>query len=132
MDRAFSAALNFNKQGGLVPAVVQDWQTSEVLMVAYMNPEALTKTLQTGKMHYYSRSRGKQWMKGETSGHMQDVVEVRVDCEDNALLFKVRQHGGAACHTGYRSCFHRRLGKDGQLEVTEQTKVFDPATVYGS
>jgi phosphoribosyl-AMP cyclohydrolase len=111
-------------KGDLVPAIVQDAQTGEVLMLAYMNREALAKTLETGKAHYWSRSRGKLWLKGESSGHFQKVVEARIDCDQDAILLKVRQEGGA-CHTGYRSCFYRDL--EGNV-VGE--KVFDPDEVY--
>ena len=111
-------------KGDLVPAIVQDAESGEVLMLAYMNREALAKTLETGKAHYWSRSRGKLWLKGESSGHFQKVVEARIDCDQDAILLKVRQEGGA-CHTGYRSCFYRDL--DGEV-VGEQ--VFDPDEVY--
>ncbi len=103
-------------QKGLVPVIVQDLETKEVLMLAYANEDALKLTLKTGKAHYWSRSRGKIWMKGETSGNFQDVVEVRVDCDGDALLYIVRQKG-VACHTGSYSCFFRKLedrvGKNG-------------------
>ena len=122
--------LDFDKAGGLIPAVVQDDKTGEVLMVAYLNREAFERTRQTGRMHYYSRSRGKLWMKGETSGHVQEVREIRVDCDLDAAVFRIRQVGGAACHTGYRSCFHRRLEPGGTLTLIEKEKVFDPAQVY--
>jgi phosphoribosyl-AMP cyclohydrolase len=123
--------LDFDKAGGLVTAVVQDAASGEVLMVAYLNREAFQRTRETGRMHYYSRSRSKLWMKGETSGHVQEVQEILVDCDLDAAVFKVRQVGGAACHTGYRSCFHRRLEPGGALTVIEPEKVFDPAQVYG-
>jgi phosphoribosyl-AMP cyclohydrolase len=122
--------LDFEKAGGLIPAIVQDHQTGEVLMVAYLNREAFERTRETGRMHYYSRSRNKLWMKGETSGHVQEVQEILVDCDLDAAVFKIRQVGGAACHTGYRSCFHRRLEPSGELTITETAKVFDPAQVY--
>ena len=122
--------LDFDKAGGLIPAVVQDYRTGEVLMVAYLNREAFERTRQTGRMHYYSRSRERLWMKGETSGHVQEVQEILVDCDQDAAVFKIRQVGGAACHTGYRSCFHRRLEGSGELTVIEAEKVFDPAQVY--
>jgi len=111
-------------KGDLVPAVVQDAETGEVLMLAYMNQEALAKTLETGKAHYWSRSRGKLWLKGESSGHFQKVVETRIDCDQDAILLKVEQEGGA-CHMGYRSCFFRDL----EGEVVGE-KVFDPDEVY--
>ena len=122
--------MRFDKLGGLLPAVVQDAESGEVLMLAFMNEEAFQKTLETGRMHYFSRSRNKLWMKGETSGHVQEVQEILVDCDLDAAVFKIRQVGGAACHTGYRSCFHRRLEGSGELTVIEAEKVFDPAQVY--
>ena len=111
-------------KGDLVPAIVQDAESGEVLMLAYMNREALAKTLETGKAHFWSRSRKKLWLKGESSGHFQKVVEARIDCDQDAILLKVIQEGGA-CHTGYRSCFYRDL--EGNV-VGE--KVFDPDEVY--
>ena len=124
--------LDFGKQGGLIPAIVQDWRTGEVLMVAYLNEEAFRRTRATGKMHYFSRSRQRIWMKGETSGHVQQVKEVLVDCDEDALLFKIEQAGGAACHTGYRTCFFRRLEADGGLNHVAGERVFDPERVYGT
>ncbi|MEM0202839.1 MAG: phosphoribosyl-AMP cyclohydrolase [Archaeoglobaceae archaeon] len=96
---------------GLIPVVVQDVGTKEVLMVAYANEEALRKTLETGYAHYWSRSRNKLWMKGETSGNTQKIAEIRVDCDCDTLLYLVEQKGNA-CHTGHRSCFFRRLGDE--------------------
>jgi phosphoribosyl-AMP cyclohydrolase len=119
---------NFEKGEGLVPTVVQDDQTGEVLMLAYMNKEAWLKTLATGKAHYWSRSRQSLWLKGETSGHVQLISEVRLDCDEDTILLKVKQVGNAACHTGYRSCFYRKW-VDGVL-VTEGETVFDPKEVY--
>jgi phosphoribosyl-AMP cyclohydrolase len=110
---------------GLVPAVAQDATTGEVLMLAYVSPEALARTRETGVAHYYSRSREEVWEKGATSGHTQSVREVRVDCDADALLYRVEQSGGA-CHTGFRSCFHRTV--DGE---TVGERVFDPDEVYG-
>ena len=109
---------------GLVPAVAQDADTGEVLMLAYVNSEALARTRETGEAHYYSRSRDELWRKGSSSGHTQRVGEVRVDCDADALLYLVDQTGGA-CHTGHRSCFHRTLDGDSVGE-----RVFDPAEVY--
>lgn len=109
---------------GLVPVVAQSAEDGEVLMLAYANEEAVDRTLETGEGHYYSRSRGELWHKGASSGHTQQVEEVRVDCDADSLLYVVEQAGGA-CHTGYRSCFHRTI--DGEL-VGE--KVFDPDEVY--
>ena len=113
----------------MIPAIVQDWKTGEVLMVAYMNGESWAKTRETGKACFWSRSRKKLWLKGETSGHVQIVKEVYLDCDNDALLLKVEQTGGAACHTGYRSCFYRRVA-DGRLETVGE-RVFDPKEVYG-
>jgi phosphoribosyl-AMP cyclohydrolase len=120
--------VDFDKAGGLVPVVAQDAATGEVLMLAWMNREALEETLRTGRACYYSRSRQRLWRKGEESGHFQEVVDVLVDCDQDTVLLKVRQIGGAACHTGHRSCFHRRI-QDGSLQVIAE-RVFDPATVY--
>ncbi len=121
--------IDFEKGGGLIPAIVQDWNTGDILMVAYMNAESWAKTRQTGKACFWSRSRRKLWMKGETSGHVQIVREAYVDCDGDALLLKVEQLGGAACHTGYRSCFYRKIGEQGVEIVGE--RVFDPVEVYG-
>ena len=106
-------SLDFSKLDGLVPAVAQDWRTGEVLMVAFMNRESWELTLKTGIMHYWSRSRGKLWKKGETSGNIQEVKELRIDCDEDCVLARVRQVGETACHTGYRSCFHRIVEGDG-------------------
>jgi phosphoribosyl-AMP cyclohydrolase len=122
----------FDKLNGLLPAVIQDAETGEVLMVAFMNEEAYRRTLETGRMHYYSRSRGALWMKGETSGHVQEVKEVLIDCDEDTALFKIRQVGGAACHTGFNSCFFRRVETDGSLTQIKAERVFDPAKVYGT
>ena len=100
--------LDFDKMGGLVPAIIQDAKTGKVLMLAYMNPIAWEKTLETGKAWFYSRSRDKQWMKGEESGNVQIVKEVFVDCDDDTVLLKVEQVGNAACHKGYTSCFFQK------------------------
>ena len=109
--------LDFKKNNGLIPAVVQDHITGEVLMLAYMNEEAFTETLKTGKATYYSRSRKSLWIKGETSGHVQLVKEIRVDCDLDTLLLKVEQIGGAACHKGYRSCFFSKLEEQDRKSV---------------
>lgn len=114
---------------GLVVAIAQDAATKDVLMVAYMNEATLRQTLDTGRMTYWSRSRQKVWQKGETSGHIQHVHSVRVDCDGDALLFGVEQVGEAACHTGHRSCFFRRLDDGTLVDAGEQ--VFDPDDVYG-
>jgi len=123
------AALNFSKMGGLAPAIVQDHDTGEVLMLAFMNQAAWEATLETGKATYYSRSRDKLWVKGESSGHVQLVKEIRVDCDEDTILLKVDQVGGAACHLGYKSCFFRKASPDGSLQTTE-TRVFNPDEVY--
>ena len=121
-------ALRFDKGDGLVPAIVQDWQTGDVLMLAYVNAESWQKTLDTKKAHYWSRSRNKIWLKGESSGHVQLVKEIFVDCDEDTVIFKVEQLGGAACHKGYRSCFFRRVGSGG-FEIKDKP-VFDPEKVY--
>ncbi|MGB9838102.1 phosphoribosyl-AMP cyclohydrolase [Methanothermobacter sp.] len=114
----------------LIIAVAQDHRTGEVLMVAYMNREALERTLETGLAHYWSTSRGKLWLKGESSGHLQRVMDVLVDCDADAVVLKVEQEGGA-CHTGYRSCFYRSIDGD-ELRVREDAvRVFDPDEIYG-
>jgi phosphoribosyl-AMP cyclohydrolase len=115
--------------GGLVPAIAQDADTGEVLMVAWMNADALRQTLKTGLAHYWSRSRQSLWRKGEKSGHVQKVREIRTDCDKDVLLLKVEQIGGAACHTGYRSCFSWRLQKESWVEDGE--KIFNPEDKYG-
>ena len=119
---------------GLVTAVVTDAKSGDVLMVAHMNAEAVAKTIESGEAWYYSRSRKKLWKKGESSGHVQRVVELRVDCDQDALWLKVEQAGEGACHTGRRSCFYRAvpLGKAGsvKLEFRDAEKTFDPAKVY--
>lgn len=120
--------LKFNSQN-LIPAIIQDVNNNEILMMAYMNKESLIKTLKTGKTHFYSRSRQKIWKKGETSGHTQTVKEILIDCDMDTLLIKVQQEGGA-CHTGYRSCFFRKVeGKFDNLRIIAK-KVFDPEKVY--
>ena len=120
---------------GLVTAVVTDADSGELLMVAHMNAEALQKTLETGQAWYWSRSRKELWLKGGTSGETQQIAEIRVDCDQDAVWLKVRPQGhGAACHTGRRSCFYRRVGTEGggfRLMVDEEPVLFDPDTVYG-
>ncbi|MEN8188294.1 MAG: phosphoribosyl-AMP cyclohydrolase [Thermodesulfobacteriota bacterium] len=121
--------LNFHKgPNGLLPAIVQDHETLEILMLAYINEEAWDKTLGTGKAHYWSRSRDKIWLKGESSGHIQLIKEIFIDCDEDTVIYRVEQLGGAACHKGYRSCFFRKLEKGTAQIVGEQ--VFDPETVY--
>lgn len=119
---------NFEKGNGLLPAIAQDAETGDVLMMAYMNEEAYRETLHTGRAVYFSRSRGKLWRKGEESGHVQEVKAVYIDCDEDTILLKVIQIGGAACHVGYKSCFYRRVTPEG-LQV-EGERVFDPSEVY--
>jgi phosphoribosyl-AMP cyclohydrolase len=119
---------DFSNGDGLLPAIAQDAQTGEVLMLAWMNAESFAETLATGRACYYSRSRKRLWRKGEESGHAQDVEAVLVDCDGDTILLKVRQQGGAACHTGYRSCFYRQITAAEPQIVG--VKVFDPAQVY--
>ncbi len=121
--------LDFGKMGGLVTAVTVDSENGDVLMVAYMNEEAFQKTLETGIVHYFSRSRNKLWKKGESSGHVQHVEEIRVDCDLDAVVVRARQTG-PACHEGYRSCFFRTVGPDGEL-VLNQERQLDPTEIYG-
>ncbi|HEY7355783.1 MAG TPA: phosphoribosyl-AMP cyclohydrolase, partial [Ktedonobacterales bacterium] len=111
---------------GLIPVVVQEEQTREVLLVAFMNEAALQRTLETGLAHFWSRSRGTLWMKGESSGQVQEVVGLYVNCEENSLLLRVKQHGMAACHEGYFSCYYRKLNEQGTWEVIAP-RLFDPA-----
>ena len=125
--------LNFRHKIGdeqLIIAISQDYKSSEVLMVAYMNKEALMKTIDTGKAHYWSTSRNKLWLKGESSGHTQEVQEILTDCDQDAVLLKVKQNGGA-CHEGYYSCFFRKIQENtGNLELVKE-KIFEPENVYG-
>ena len=120
--------LKFDRQG-LIPAVIQDDATGEVLMVAFMNEEALQRTRQTGYTHFFSRSRNTIWRKGEQSGNVQEVRAIFVNCEENSILVRVVQQGGAACHDGYRSCYYRRLLSDDSYQIVAE-RVFDPAVVY--
>ncbi|OIO37309.1 MAG: phosphoribosyl-AMP cyclohydrolase [Candidatus Omnitrophica bacterium CG1_02_49_10] len=114
---------------GLVPVIVQDYKDKVILMQAYMNRESLELTLKTKKAHFYSRSRKKLWLKGETSGNIQKAKAVYLDCDGDSLVVSVEQIGGAACHTGYRSCFYRKV-HNGKLKITGK-RVFDPKKVYG-
>lgn len=123
MDR-----LNFAKGDGLLPAIAQDHATGEVLMLAYINEEAWRQTIATGKAHYWSRSRNQLWLKGESSGHVQLVKEILVDCDQDTVIYRVEQLGGAACHKGYHSCFFRRV--EGEAFTIKDTLVFNPAEVY--
>ncbi len=120
--------LNFEKCDGLIPTIVQDRDTGEVLMLAFMNEEAWQETLKTGKATYWSRTRQELWVKGKTSGNVQLVREIRVDCDDDTVLLRVEQLGGAACHTGYRSCFFKKV-KNGSVQISGE-KIFDPKEVY--
>ena len=120
--------LDFEKTGGLIPAIAQDYKTGEVLMMAYMNEASFAETVKSGTATYWSRSRQQLWKKGETSGHTQAVKEIRVDCDHDTVLLKVDQIGGAACHKGYKSCFFSKV-EDNELEIVE-SKVFDPKKVY--
>ena len=120
--------LGFDKMGGLLPAIVQDYVTNEVLMVAFMNEEAWRHTLETGKATYWSRSRNELWVKGESSGNVQWVKEIRIDCDDDTVVLKVEQVGDAACHTGHRSCFYKIL-ENGEIVVKDKP-LFDPKEVY--
>ena len=122
--------LDFAKDSnGLLPAIVQDAESGDVLMLAYINKESWEKTLSTGKAHYWSRSRQKLWLKGESSGHVQLIREILVDCDEDTVVFKVEQLGGAACHKGYSSCFFRKVVSDDLEKIGE--RIFDPAVVYG-
>ena len=120
--------IDFDKAGGLVPAIAQDADTGEVLMLAWMNRDAYEETLRTGRACYFSRSRGRLWRKGEESGNVQEVREVFLDCDADTILLKVHQVGGAACHEGYASCFFRKVSPQGAEVVGE--RLFDPRVVY--
>ena len=120
--------LNFKKTGGLIPAIAQDFASGEILMLAYMNQEAFDATLSSGKATYYSRSRQTLWVKGETSGNVQQVKEIRIDCDNDTVLLKVEQIGGAACHTGHCSCFYKKIENGSIREIGEP--IFDPEEVY--
>ena len=121
--------LNFEKGNGLLPAIVQDHASGKVLMLAFVSPESWQKTLETGEAHYWSRTRQEIWHKGGTSGHVQKVKEIYADCDDDTLLFIVEQVGGAACHTGHETCFHKKVDRTGDFRVVGK-KIFDPEKVY--
>jgi phosphoribosyl-AMP cyclohydrolase len=121
----------FEKYNGLVPAIVQDQATGEVLMLGFMNEEALAETQRTGQAVFFSRSRNRLWRKGESSGHLLKVLELRVDCDSDTLLLRVQALGPGVCHEGYRSCFFRKLENDGTSTVTED-RAFDPSEIYDS
>ena len=130
MDTAFLDTLKYDPDG-LIPCVAQDFETGEVLMVAYMNRDSLRQTLERGLASYWSRSRKKFWIKGETSGSTQEVKEMRFDCDKDCVLIKIKQNGpggGAACHTGMRSCFYFKVTPEGLVE--DGVQVFDPKDVY--
>jgi phosphoribosyl-AMP cyclohydrolase len=120
--------LQFEKGNGLLPAIVQDYETNEVLMLAFINDLAWEKTLETGEAHYWSRSRNKLWLKGETSGHVQRIRNILVDCDADTVVYQVEQLGGAACHTGHRSCFYRKVSGEGLQTIDKP--LFDPEKVY--
>jgi phosphoribosyl-AMP cyclohydrolase len=119
----------FEKSGGLVPAIIQDGRTGEVLMLGFMNAEALAETQRTREAVFFSRSRNRLWKKGETSGHVLRVLEMRVDCDADALLLRVEPIGPGVCHEGYFSCFFRRIEEDGGVRTVEE-RTFDPNRVY--
>lgn len=121
--------LDFKKQGGLIPCIFQDVKTKRVLMLGYMNELAWQKTVETGKVHYWSRSRNKLWLKGESSGHTQKVHDIYVDCDNDTVLILGEQIGGAACHLGYESCFFQKVESDDIVTINED-KVFNPDDVY--
>jgi len=126
--KKFVKDLDFSKAGGLVVVIVQDWQTNEVLMCGFANEEAIIKSLITGYAHFYSRSRKALWKKGETSGHTQEIKEISIDCDQDAVLLKIEQKV-AACHKGYRTCFYRKLSSKGDLLVSSK-QIFKPSEVY--
>ncbi len=120
--------LDFSKSGGLIPAIAQDFETGEVLMLAYINKEAWEETLRTGHAAYFSRSRNQLWRKGESSGNFQEICEILVDCDQDTVIYKVRQIGGAACHTGHRSCFFRKIENNTLVETAPV--LVDPGQLY--
>ncbi|NLA75280.1 MAG: phosphoribosyl-AMP cyclohydrolase [Deltaproteobacteria bacterium] len=122
--------LDFTKGNGLVPAIAQDYKTGKVLMLAYVNKESWEKSLETGEVHYWSRSRGELWHKGGTSGNVQKIKEIYADCDNDTILFVVDQIGQAACHTGRETCFYQKVAQDGKVTVVGD-KLFDPEKVYG-
>ena len=126
-----SVKIDFDKAGGLVPAIIQDHRTGDVLMLGFMNAASLAETHHSGEVVFFSRSRNKLWKKGESSGHVLKVREVRVDCDADALLVRVEAVGAGVCHEGYRSCFFRKIEADGTAKITEE-RTFAPESVYGS
>jgi phosphoribosyl-AMP cyclohydrolase len=125
-----SVNIDFDKAGGLVPAIIQDYRSGDVLMLGFMNAASLAETWSSGEVFFFSRSRNKLWKKGESSGHVLKVRELRVDCDADALLVRVDAAGPGVCHEGYRSCFFRKLESDGSASITEE-RAFAPETVYG-
>lgn len=123
-------SIDFDKAGGLVPAIIQDQRTGDVLMLGFMNFDSLAETQRSGEVVFFSRSRNKLWKKGESSGHVLKVREVRIDCDADALLIRVDAIGPGVCHNGYRSCFFRKLETDGSAGVTDE-RTFSPEAVYG-
>jgi phosphoribosyl-AMP cyclohydrolase len=121
--------LDFSKGNGLIPTITQDYHSGKVLMLAYSNKASWEKTLETGEAHYWSRSRQELWHKGGISGHVQKIREIYTDCDNDTVLYKVEQVGGAACHLGYEACFHKKVGRDGNVTVIAQ-RLFDPQKVY--
>ena len=121
--------IDFQKAGGLVPAIIQDQRTGDVLMLGFMNAEAFAQTQRTGEVVFFSRSRNKLWKKGETSGHVLKVLELRVDCDADALLVRVEPMGPGVCHEGYRSCFFRELDPEGSARIVAE-RAFAPEKVY--
>ncbi|HMD38613.1 MAG TPA: phosphoribosyl-AMP cyclohydrolase [Candidatus Acidoferrum sp.] len=130
-NRSMSMNIDFDKSGGLVPAIIQDHLSGEVLMLGFMNQVSLAETQRTGEVVFFSRSRNKLWKKGESSGHVLKLRELRVDCDADALLVKVEALGPGVCHEGYRSCFFRKLSSDGTSKITDD-RTFAPESVYGS
>jgi phosphoribosyl-AMP cyclohydrolase len=122
--------LDFNKGKGLLPAIAQDYASGKVLMLAYINEASWQKTLETGEAHYWSRTRREIWHKGGTSGNVQRIREIYADCDNDTVLFRVDQIGGAACHTGHETCFHQQVARDGSVTVVGKP-IFDPKKVYG-
>jgi phosphoribosyl-AMP cyclohydrolase len=129
-QRDFCFGDHFQKSGGLVPAIIQDERTGDVLMLGFMNPESLAQTKRTGEVVFFSRSRNRLWKKGESSGHVLRVREMRVDCDADALLVRVEAVGPGVCHEGYRSCFFRKLEPDGSAAIIAE-RTFTPEKVYG-
>lgn len=121
--------LDFSKGDGLLPAIAQDHTSGKILMLAYINQAAWDKTLETGEAHYWSRSRQELWHKGGTSGHVQKIKEIYADCDDDTVVYRVEQIGGAACHKGYETCFHKKIDPSGRVTVVGE-RIFDPKKVY--